>query len=96
MATQPLDRSTDPKILPRTPSKSGTAFHVLLKNSADKKVEAQDKTPSGLDASQQQGYELAAKDATPRTPKQPATRGRRLDHRPHCNSLEPEQDLRRE
>lgn len=65
MATQPLDRSSDPKTLPRTPSKSGTAFHVLLKNSANKKVESQDKTPSGLDASQQQGYTLAAKDATP-------------------------------
>lgn len=66
MTTQPLDRSSDPKALPRTPPKSGAPFHVLLKNSANnKKVEAHDKTPSGLDASKKDGYELAAKDATP-------------------------------
>ncbi|NWA70282.1 hypothetical protein [Pseudomonas reactans] len=66
MTTQPLDRSSDPKALPRTPPKSGAQFHVLLKNSANnKKVEAHDKTPSGLDASKKDGYELAAKDATP-------------------------------
>ena len=66
MTTQPLDRSSDPKALPRTPPKSGAPFHVLLKNSANnKKVEAHDKTASGLDASKQDGYELAAKDATP-------------------------------
>ncbi|MBT1263644.1 MULTISPECIES: hypothetical protein [Pseudomonas] len=64
MTTQPLDRSSDPKALPRTPPKSGAPFHVLLKNSANnKKVEAHDKTPSGLDASKKDGYELAAKDA---------------------------------
>lgn len=66
MTTQPLDRSSDPKAFPRTPPKSGAQFHVLLKQSANnKKVEAQDKTPSGLDASKKDGYELAAKDATP-------------------------------
>jgi len=66
MTTQPLDRSSDPKVLPRTPPKSGAQFHALLKQSANnKKVEAQDKTPSGLEASKKDGYELAAKDATP-------------------------------
>ena len=33
MATQPLDRASDLKALPSTPSKSSAAFHVLLKNS---------------------------------------------------------------
>lgn len=66
MTTQPLDRASDPKALPRTPPKSGAQFHVLLKNSANnKKVEAHDKTPSGLEASKKDGYELAAKDASP-------------------------------
>lgn len=66
MTTQPLNRSTDPKALPLTPPKSGAAFHVLLKNSANnKKVEAGDKTAQGLAASKEQGYELAAKDAAP-------------------------------
>lgn len=68
MTTQPLNRSTDPKALPLTPPKSGAAFHVLLKNSANnKKVEAGDKTAQGLAASKEQGYELAAKDAAPPT-----------------------------
>ncbi|WP_025858262.1 hypothetical protein [Pseudomonas sp. CHM02] len=66
MTTQPLDRASDPKALPRTPPKSGAQFHVLLKNSANnKKVEAHDKTPSGLEASKKDGYELAVKDASP-------------------------------
>ncbi|NVZ58938.1 hypothetical protein HX797_21955 [Pseudomonas edaphica] len=65
MSTQPLDRSSEPKSLPRTLSTSGEAFAVLLKNSAHKKVEPHDKSPSGLDASKKDGYELAAKDATP-------------------------------
>lgn len=66
MTTQPLDRASDPKALPRTPPKSGAQFHVLLKNSANnKKVEAHDKTPPGLEASKKDGYELAAKDASP-------------------------------
>lgn len=66
MTTQPLDRASAPKALPRTPPKSGAQFHVLLKNSANnKKVEAHDKTPSGLEASKKDGYELAAKDASP-------------------------------
>ncbi|MGY1920800.1 hypothetical protein ACW9IF_18000 [Pseudomonas tolaasii] len=65
MSTQPLDRSSEPKSLPRTPTTSSAEFHVLLNKSAHKKAETQDKKPSGLEASKKDGYELAGKDATP-------------------------------
>ncbi|MFB3301975.1 hypothetical protein [Pseudomonas sp. AMR01] len=65
MSTQPLDNSIELKSVRITLLKASAEFHVLLKNSADKTVEAHDKTPSGLDTSKKDGYELAGKDATP-------------------------------
>ncbi|KAF1033507.1 MAG: hypothetical protein GAK37_00107 [Pseudomonas sp.] len=65
MATEPLHRLSELTPLPNKPLASGEAFHVLLKNSAEKKADAKDTAPSGLKASEAQGYVLAAKDATP-------------------------------